>query len=162
MQVSSVSRAADGQPHVEIRAYQGERETCPGNKLLGRFTFVGIPGPPRGVPQIESSFDVDQNSIWSVSAMDTSTGKEQKTKIENHGGLSRDEIEKFLADQQKSAEADKKEKALREAAHKTRKSCRIKKLIIGIHFVSPALFPGGMRLLMADFSRRTRGIAPKY
>jgi molecular chaperone DnaK len=105
------STATDGQRHVEIKVYQGEREMCAGNKLLGEFTLVGIPPAPRGVPKIEVSFDVDANSILNVSATDKSTGKEQKIKIENHGGLSQEEIEKFLADQQKYAEADRKEKA---------------------------------------------------
>jgi molecular chaperone DnaK (HSP70) len=105
------STAADRQTHVEVKVYQGEREMCAGNKLLGQFTLVGIPPAPRGVPKIEVSFDVDANSILNVSASDKSTGMEQKIKIENHGGLSQDEIAKFLADQQKFAEADKKEKA---------------------------------------------------
>ncbi|MBT4856775.1 molecular chaperone DnaK [Candidatus Uhrbacteria bacterium] len=104
------STAADNQPSVEIKVLQGEREMAADNKMLGRFMLDGIPPAPRGVPQIEVSFDIDANGILNVSAKDKGTGKEQKITIQASSGLSDEEIEKMKADAETHAEDDKKKK----------------------------------------------------
>ncbi len=104
------STAADNQPSVEIKVLQGEREMSADNKLLGRFILDGIPPAPRGVPQIEVTFDIDANGILNVSAKDKGTGKEQKITIQASSGLSDEEIEKMKADAEEHAEDDKKKK----------------------------------------------------
>lgn len=104
------STAADGQTQVEIKVHQGEREMAADNKLLGQFTLVGIPPAPRGVPQIEVTFDIDANGILSVSAKDKATGKEQSIRIEASSGLSDAEIQKMKDEAAANAESDKKEK----------------------------------------------------
>ena len=101
------STAADNQPAVSIHVLQGEREMSADNKTLGRFELVGIPPAPRGVPQIEVTFDIDANGIVHVSAKDLGTGKEQAIKIESSGGLSDDEVEKMVNDAEQFAEEDK-------------------------------------------------------
>ena len=90
------STAEDSQPAVSIRVLQGEREMASDNKLLGNFELVGIAPAPRGVPQIEVTFDIDANGIVNVSAKDKGTGKEQKIQIQASGGLSEEEIKKWL------------------------------------------------------------------
>ncbi len=107
------STAADNQNAVSIHVLQGEREMASQNRTLGKFDLVGIPPAPRGVPQIEVTFDIDANGIVHVSAKDLGTGKEQKIRIESSSGLSEDEIEKMVKDAEMNAEADKavKEKA---------------------------------------------------
>nr|QWV59539.1 heat shock protein 70-5 [Lasioderma serricorne] len=104
------STAADGQTQVEIKVYQGEREMAGDNKLLGQFSLVGIPPAPRGVPQIEVTFDIDANGIVHVSARDKGTGKEQQIVIQSSGGLSKDEIENMVRKAQEYAAADKLKK----------------------------------------------------
>ena len=104
------STAEDNQPAVSIRVFQGEREMASDNKLLGTFDLTGIPPAPRGVPQIEVTFDIDANGIVSVSAKDKGTGKEQKIQIQASGGLSDDEIEKMVKDAEANKEADKKKR----------------------------------------------------
>lgn len=104
------STAADGQTQVEIKVCQGEREMASDNKLLGQFSLVGIPPAPRGVPQIEVSFDIDANGIVHVSARDRGTGKEQQIVIQSSGGLSKDEIENMIKNAEMFAEQDKKKK----------------------------------------------------
>jgi len=106
------STAADGQTQVEIKVHQGEREMAADNKLLGQFQLVGIPPAPRGVPQIEVTFDIDANGIVNVSARDKGTGKEQQIVIQSSGGLSKDEIENMVREAEKHAaeDADKKER----------------------------------------------------
>ncbi|MCK5080661.1 MAG: molecular chaperone DnaK [Candidatus Moranbacteria bacterium] len=104
------STAADNQPSVDIHVLQGEREMVDGNKSLGRFILDGIPPAPRGVPQIEVSFDIDANGILKVSAKDKATGKEQSIRIESSSGLSDEEIEKMKKDAEKHADEDKKKK----------------------------------------------------
>ncbi len=94
------STAEDNQPAVSIRVLQGEREMAADNKLLGNFELVGIPSAPRGVPQIEVTFDIDANGIVSVSAKDKGTGKEQKIQIQASGGLSDEEINKMVKDRE--------------------------------------------------------------
>ena len=101
------STAADNQPAVSIHVLQGEREMSTDNKTLGRFELVGIPPAPRGVPQIEVTFDIDANGIVHVSAKDLGTGKEQAIKIESSGGLSEEEVEKMINDAEQYADEDK-------------------------------------------------------
>jgi molecular chaperone DnaK len=104
------STAGDNQTSVEIHVLQGEREMAAYNKTLGRFHLTNIPPAPRGVPQIEVSFDIDVNGIVNVSAKDLGTGNEQKITITNSGGLDQSEIERMIQDAEKNAEADKKKK----------------------------------------------------
>jgi molecular chaperone DnaK len=104
------STADDNQPAVSIRVLQGEREMATDNKMLGNFELVGIAPAPRGVPQIEVTFDIDANGIVSVSAKDKGTGKEQKIQIQASGGLSDEEIEKMVKDAEANKEEDKKKK----------------------------------------------------
>ena len=104
------STAEDNQPAVSIRVLQGEREMATDNKLLGNFELVGIAPAPRGVPQIEVTFDIDANGIVNVSAKDKGTGKEQKIQIQASGGLSDEEIEKMVKDAETNKEADKKKR----------------------------------------------------
>jgi molecular chaperone DnaK len=109
------STAEDHQNAVTIRVFQGEREMAADNKLLGQFDLVGIPPAPRGVPQIEVSFDIDANGIVNVQAKDKATGKEQQIRIQASGGLSESEIQKMVKDAEAHAEEDKKRKAAVEA-----------------------------------------------
>jgi molecular chaperone DnaK len=100
------STAADGQTQVEIKVHQGEREMAADNKLLGQFQLVGIPPAPRGVPQVEVTFDIDANGIVNVSSRDKGTGKEQSIIIQSSGGLSKDEIENMVRQGEEHAAAD--------------------------------------------------------
>ena len=109
------STAEDNQNAVTIRCFQGEREMAADNKMLGQFNLEQIPPAPRGMPQIEVTFDIDANGIVSVSAKDKGTGKEQKITIQASGGLSDDDIEKMVKDAEENAEADKERKELVEA-----------------------------------------------
>tara|TARA_B100001123_G_scaffold171291_1_gene197106 strand:- start:61 stop:1998 length:1938 start_codon:yes stop_codon:yes gene_type:complete len=104
------STAEDNQPAVSIRVMQGEREMAADNKLLGNFELIGIPSAPRGVPQIEVTFDIDANGIVSVSAKDKGTGKEQKIQIQASGGLSDEDINKMVKEAEANKEADKKKR----------------------------------------------------
>jgi len=123
------STADDNQPAVTIKVYQGEREMATGNKLLGEFNLEGIPPAPRGVPQIEVTFDIDANGILHVSAKDKGTGKENKITIKANSGLSEDEIQKMVKDAELNAAEDKKKLELVQArnqadalVHSVRKS----------------------------------------
>ncbi|HXE16363.1 MAG TPA: molecular chaperone DnaK, partial [Stellaceae bacterium] len=109
------STAEDNQTAVTIRVFQGEREMAADNKLLGQFDLVGIPPAPRGIPQVEVTFDIDANGIVSVSAKDKATGKEQQIRIQASGGLSDADIDKMVKDAESHAEDDKKKKELVEA-----------------------------------------------
>jgi molecular chaperone DnaK len=109
------STAEDGQQAVTIRVFQGEREMATDNKMLGQFDLVGLPPAPRGVPQIEVTFDIDANGIVNVQAKDKGTGKEQQIRIQASGGLSESDIEKMVKDAEAHAEDDKKRKAQVEA-----------------------------------------------
>ena len=109
------STADDNQQAVTIRVFQGEREMAADNKLLGQFDLVGIPPAPRGVPQIEVTFDIDANGIVSVHAKDKGTGKEQQIKIQASGGLSDSDIEQMVKDAEQFAEEDKKRREAAEA-----------------------------------------------
>ena len=122
------STAADNQSAVTIRVSQGEREMAADNKLLGQFDLVGIPPAPRGMPQIEVTFDIDANGLVNVSAKDNATGKEQQIRIQASGGLSDADIEAMVKDAEANADSDKERRALAEAknqaeglAHKAEK-----------------------------------------
>jgi len=125
------STAEDNQTAVTIRVFQGEREMAADNKMLGQFDLLGIPAAPRGVPQIEVTFDIDANGIVNVSAKDKATGKEQQIKIQASGGLSDADIEKMVRDAEANAAEDKKRKEQIEARnqadsliHSTEKSLK--------------------------------------
>jgi len=109
------STAEDSQTAVTIRVFQGEREMAADNKLLGQFDLVGIPPAPRGMPQVEVTFDIDANGIVSVSAKDKATNKEQQIRIQPSGGLSKDDIEKMVKDAEKHSAEDKKRREKVEA-----------------------------------------------
>src|SRR6187399_3459789 len=109
------STAEDGQTAVTIRVFQGEREMAADNKILGQFDLMGIPAAPRGVPQVEVTFDIDANGIVNVSAKDKGTGKEQQIRIQASGGLSEADIERMVKEAQQHAEEDRKRRALVEA-----------------------------------------------
>jgi len=123
------STADDNQPAVTIKVFQGEREMASGNKLLGEFNLEGIPPAPRGVPQIEVTFDIDANGILHVSAKDKASGKENKITIKANSGLTEEEIQKMVKDAEMYADEDKKLKELADArnqgdalVHSTRKA----------------------------------------
>jgi molecular chaperone DnaK len=109
------STADDNQPSVEIHVLQGEREMASGNKSLGKFQLTGIPPAPRGMPQIEVTFDIDPNGIIHVTAKDLGTGTEQKIEIQSGSGLSEEEIQSMVSDAESHAEEDKKQRELAEA-----------------------------------------------
>jgi molecular chaperone DnaK len=109
------STADDNQTAVTIRVFQGEREMAADNKSLGQFDLMGIPSAPRGVPQVEVTFDIDANGIVNVSAKDKATNKEQQIRIQASGGLSDAEIEKMVKDAEANAAEDKKRKEMVEA-----------------------------------------------
>ena len=112
------STAADNQTSVEITVYQGEREMAKDNRLLGRFILSEIPSAPRGVPQVEVTFDIDANGILSVSAKDLGTGKEQKITVTASSGLSEDEVKRMMDDAEKHSEDDKKKREVIESRNK--------------------------------------------
>jgi len=109
------STADDNQPSVEIHVLQGERDMASGNKSLGKFQLTGIPPAPRGIPQIEVTFDIDANGILHVTAKDLGTGTEQKIEIQSGSGLSDEEIQNMVSDAESHAEEDKKQRELAEA-----------------------------------------------
>jgi molecular chaperone DnaK len=109
------STAEDNQPSVEIHVLQGEREMASGNKSLGKFQLTGIPPAPRGVPQIEVTFDIDANGILNVSAKDLGTGKEQKIEIKGGSGLDETEVEQMIKDAESHADEDRRQRELAEA-----------------------------------------------
>jgi molecular chaperone DnaK len=109
------STAEDNQTAVTIRVFQGEREMAADNKLLGQFDLVGIPSAPRGMPQIEVTFDIDANGIVNVSAKDKASGKEQSIRIQASGGLSEADIQKMVKEAEAHADEDKRRKELVEA-----------------------------------------------
>jgi molecular chaperone DnaK len=113
------STADDNQQAVTIKVFQGEREMAADNKLLGQFDLMGLPSAPRGVPQIEVTFDIDANGIVSVSARDKATGKEQQIRIQASGGLSDADIEKMVKEAEANAEADRKRREFVEARNHT-------------------------------------------
>ena len=114
------STAEDNQSAVTIRVFQGEREMAADNKLLGQFDLMGIPPAPRGMPQIDVTFDIDANGIVNVSAKDKGTGKEQRIQIQASGGLSESDIERMVKDAEAHAVEDKKRKEAVEAKNSRR------------------------------------------
>merc|ERR1712230_292422 len=104
------STAADNQTQVGIKVFQGEREMAADNQMLGQFDLVGIPPAPRGVPQIEVSFDIDANGIVNVGATDKGTGRQQNIQIQTSGGLSDADIERMVNEAESMREADEKKK----------------------------------------------------
>ena len=124
------STAGDNQPQVEVHVLQGERKMAKDNRTLGRFILDGIPPAPRGLPQIEVTFDIDANGILNVSAKDKGTGKEQKVVIESSSGLSKDEVERMRQDAKEHAEEDKKFQELVEARNEAERAIyEIEKLL---------------------------------
>jgi molecular chaperone DnaK len=117
------STASDNQTAVSVRVFQGEREMAADNKLLGQFELVGIPPAPRGVPQVEVTFDIDANGIVHVSAKDLATGKEQSIRITASSGLSKEEIEKMVKDAAAHSDEDKKKKELVEVRNEADTLC---------------------------------------
>lgn len=117
------STAADNQNQVELKVHQGEREMAADNKLLGQFNLTGIPAAPRGVPQIEVTFDIDANGILNVAAKDKATGKEQNIVIQSSGGLSDADIEEMVRNAEANAEADKERKQAIEARNDADSLC---------------------------------------
>ncbi|KAK0212431.1 heat shock protein 70 family [Desarmillaria ectypa] len=117
------STAADGQTAIEVKIYQGERELVRDNKLLGNFNLVGIPPAPKGIPQIEITFDIDADGIVNVSAKDKATNKDQSMTIASSSGLSDKDIEKMVSDAEQYAESDKSRKHLIEEANKADSVC---------------------------------------
>src|SRR5437660_12911421 len=106
----SFSTASDSQPSVEIHVLQGERDMASANKSLGKFHLDGIPPAPRGVPQVEVTFDIDANGLLHVSAKDKATSKEQSIRITSSGGLSKEEVEKMKRDAEQHKQEDVKRK----------------------------------------------------
>ena len=124
------STADDNQSAVTVKVYQGEREMAANNRLLGQFNLEGIPPAPRGIPQIEVSFDIDANGILNVSAKDLGTGKEQSVRIEQSAGLSEDDIEKMRKEADVHAEEDKQQRELAELRNQADSMCfQLEKLI---------------------------------
>jgi molecular chaperone DnaK len=109
------STAEDNQPSVEVHVLQGEREMAHNNKSLGKFQLTGIPPAPRGIPQIEVTFDIDANGILNVSAKDLGTGKEQKIEIKSGSGLADEEVERMVKDAEAHAEEDRRQRETVEA-----------------------------------------------
>jgi molecular chaperone DnaK len=144
------STAEDNQSAVTIRVFQGEREMAADNKILGQFDLVGIPSAPRGVPQIEVTFDIDANGIVNVSAKDKGTGKEQQIRIQASGGLSDDEIEKMVHDAETHAEEDKKRRAVVDAKVEAERQ---------IHVAEKSIADGGDKVSEADKSTVEAAIA---
>lgn len=112
--------SSGGWLQVSIKVFQGEREMAADNKLLGDFDLAGIPPAPRGVPQIEVSFDIDANGIIAVNAKDKQTGKEQQITIKSSGGLNEEQIQQMVNDAEANAEADKQRKAVMEVCRSRR------------------------------------------
>jgi len=119
----SFSTAADGQTAIEVKIYQGERELVRDNKMLGNFNLVGIPPAPKGVPQIEITFDIDADGIVNVSAKDKATGKDQSMTIASSSGLSDKDIERMVSDAEEYAEQDKARRQVIEEANRADSVC---------------------------------------
>ncbi|MDE2514752.1 MAG: Hsp70 family protein, partial [Rhodospirillales bacterium] len=144
------STAEDGQTAVTIKVFQGEREMAADNKLLGNFDLTGIPPAPRGVPQIEVTFDIDANGIVSVQAKDKATGKEQQIRIQASGGLSDADIERMVKEAEANAEADKQRRETVEARNQAEAL---------IHQVEKNLAEHGDKLAAADKGEAEAAIA---
>merc|ERR1712194_467811 len=123
MGAQTFSTAADNQTQVGIKVFQGEREMAADNKLLGQFDLVGLPPAPRGVPQIEVSFDIDANGVVNVGAADKSTGKKQSVTVRSSGGLSDADIERMVHEADEMREADSKKKEAVQAKNDAETLC---------------------------------------
>ncbi len=156
------STAADSQTSVEVHVLQGERPLARDNRTLGRFQLVGIPPAPRGVPQIEVTFDIDANGMVNVSAKDLGTGKEQKITITASSGLSKDEVERMMKDAESHAEEDKKRREEIETRNRADQAVyAAEKMIQEMGDKLPssdkaAVEIGGRRSQERDFGRRRR------
>ena len=144
------STAEDNQSSVEVHVLQGEREMAAGNKSLGRFQLTGIPSAPRGIPQVEVTFDIDANGILNVSAKDLGTAKEQTVQIQSGGGLSDDEIKKMVRDAERNAGDDRKAKELAEARNLAEQL--IYQTDRGLEENSDAILEGDRELIMTQLS----------
>jgi molecular chaperone DnaK len=144
------STADDNQSAVTIRTFQGERPMASDNKLLGQFDLVGIPPAPRGVPQIEVTFDIDANGIVHVTAKDKATNKEQSIRIQANGGLSDADIDKMVKDAESHAAEDKKRKELVEAKNQADAA---------VHHAEKALAEHGDKIAAADKSAIEQAVA---
>ena len=144
------STAEDGQSAVTIRVFQGEREMAADNKMLGQFDLVGIPPAPRGVPQVEVTFDIDANGIVNVSAKDKGTGKEQQIRIQASGGLSDTDIDKMVKDAESHAEEDKRRRGLVEARNQAEAL---------IHSTEKMISENGAKIAAADKSTVEAAVA---
>lgn len=148
------STAEDNQGAVTIRVFQGEREMAADNKLLGQFDLVGIPSAPRGVPQIEVTFDIDANGIVHVSAKDKGTGKEQQIRIQASGGLSEDDIKKMVKDAEEHAAEDKKRREAVEAKNQAETLIHAtEKTIADLGDKAPAAEKGEAEAAIADLRK---------
>ena len=144
------STAEDNQTAVTIRVFQGEREMAADNKLLGQFDLIGIPGSPRGLPQIEVTFDIDANGIVNVGAKDKATGKEQAIRIQASGGLTDGEVERMVKDAESHAEEDKTRRALVEAKNQAEAL---------IHTTEKTLSEAGDKITPADKTAAEEAVA---
>jgi molecular chaperone DnaK len=135
------STAADSQTAVTVSVYQGERKMAIHNRVLGQFNLEGIDAAPRGVPQIEVKFDIDQNGILNVSAKDLKSGKQASVKIEQSSGLSKDEIERMRRDAESHADEDRKQVELAEARNRAENT---------IHSLEKAIKDQGDKLAVSD------------
>lgn len=144
------STAEDNQTAVTIRVFQGEREMAADNKILGQFDLIGIPGSPRGLPQIEVTFDIDANGIVNVGAKDKATGKEQAIRIQASGGLTDDEVERMVKDAESHAEEDKTRRALVEAKNQAEAL---------IHTTEKTLSEAGDKITPADKEAAEEAVA---
>ena len=142
------STAEDNQTAVTIRVFQGEREMAADNKMLAQFDLVGLPPAPRGVPQVEVTFDIDANGIVNVSARDKGTGKEQQIRIQASGGLSDNDIEKMVKDAEAHAEDDKKRKAQVEAKNHAEASDPFDREVASPNMAPRSASPSGARSRM--------------
>ncbi len=141
---------------MTIHVFQGEREMAADNKLLGQFDLVGIPPAPRGVPQIEVTFDIDANGIVNVSAKDKATGKEQQIRIQASGGLSDADIEKMVKDAEANAAEDKKRRELVEAKNQARGAAPLDREVARRTMATKVSEPPIARAIEARDRRRSR------
>ena len=155
------STAADGQTAVTIMVFQGEREMAAHNRLLGKFDLLGLPAAPRGVPQIEVSFDIDANGIMNVSAKDLGTGKQQQIRIESSSGLNEGEIQRMVKDAEANAAKDKEEKERVEVKNQAEQLVyQTEKMLADVGDKIPADVKGRYQSAIADLKEKIGGGDP--